>query len=240
MRALASHNSNFTLFYHSKMPLYHYTIPFYNTSSIPNFYFPILLIKIIYLHYKIIFIRNKIIYPQSPSFILSFSFFPFNNHKFYRKHRHHMPNVDHQTPHQSPKKKNPRPSNTDHRSPKHHMPNVDHQTPHRSPQKKTQTIKHQTPITQTPHAQRRSPNTTPITDHPKKNPDHQTSNTTAQRRSLKHHTDHRSPKKKKKPTCKNPQPNTDHPNTNHPRQSEPIANPQPNADLHTTPKPTPI
>ena len=209
MRALASHNSNFTLFYHSKIPLYHYTIPFYNTSSIPNFYFPILLIKIIYLHYKIIFIRNKIIYPQSPSFILSFSFFPFNNHKFYRKHRHHMPNVD-------------------------------HQTPHRSPQKKTQTIKHQTPITQTPHAQRRSPNTTPITDHPKKNPDHQTSNTTAQCRSLKHHTDHRSPKKKKKPTCKNPQPNTDHPNTNHPRQSEPMANPQPNADLHTTPKPTPI
>ena len=39
-----------------------YTIPFYNTSSIPNFYFPILLIKIIYLHNKIIFLHNKIIF----------------------------------------------------------------------------------------------------------------------------------------------------------------------------------
>ena len=58
VRALALKNSNSTLFYHSKKPLYHYTIPFYNTSSIPNFYFPILLIKIIYLH-------NKIIYPQT-------------------------------------------------------------------------------------------------------------------------------------------------------------------------------
>ena len=48
LRASASRNSNSILFYHSKEPLYHYTILFYNTSSIPNFYFPILLIKIIY------------------------------------------------------------------------------------------------------------------------------------------------------------------------------------------------
>ena len=155
MRALASHNSNFTLFYHSKMPLYHYTIPFYNTSSIPNFYFSILLIKIIYLHYKIIFIRNKIIYPQSPSFILSFSFFPFNNHKFYRKHRHHMPNVDHQTPHQSPKKKTP-----DHQTPITDHPNTTcptsitkHHTDHPKKKPRPSNTKHHNPtlITQTPH-----------------------------------------------------------------------------------------
>ena len=60
VRALALENSNSTLFYHSKKSLYHYTIPFYNTSSIPNFYFSILLIKIIYLH-------NKIIYPKITS-----------------------------------------------------------------------------------------------------------------------------------------------------------------------------
>ena len=57
-RASALGNSNYTLFCHPKKLFYHYTIPFYNTSSIPNFYFPILLIKIIYLH-------NKIIYPQT-------------------------------------------------------------------------------------------------------------------------------------------------------------------------------
>ena len=48
-------NFNAILFYNSKKSLYHYTIPFYNTFSIPNFYFPILLIKIIYLHNKIYF-----------------------------------------------------------------------------------------------------------------------------------------------------------------------------------------
>ena len=58
VRALASRNSNFTLFYYPKKPFYYYTIPFYNTSNIPNFYFSILLIKIIYLH-------NKIIYPKT-------------------------------------------------------------------------------------------------------------------------------------------------------------------------------
>ena len=53
----ASQNFNSTLFYHPKKSLYHYTISFYNISNIPNFYLPILLIKIIYLH-------NKIIYPK--------------------------------------------------------------------------------------------------------------------------------------------------------------------------------
>ena len=48
--------------YHFKKLLYHYTIPLYNTSNIPNFYFPTLLIKIIYLH-------NKIIYPKIISFL---------------------------------------------------------------------------------------------------------------------------------------------------------------------------
>ena len=38
-RALALENSNSTLFYHSKKSFYHYTIPFYNTSSIPKLYF---------------------------------------------------------------------------------------------------------------------------------------------------------------------------------------------------------
>ena len=58
LRALALGNSNSTLFYHPKKPFYHYTIACYNISSISNFYFPILFIKIIYLH-------NKIIYPQT-------------------------------------------------------------------------------------------------------------------------------------------------------------------------------
>ena len=71
VRALASYNSNSTLFYHFKKPLYHYTILFYNTSSIPNFYFPTLLIKIIYLHNKIIY--PKIIYFLSHLFPLSLS-----------------------------------------------------------------------------------------------------------------------------------------------------------------------
>ena len=38
-KALALGSSNSTLFYHSKKPLYHYTIPFYNTYSIPKLYF---------------------------------------------------------------------------------------------------------------------------------------------------------------------------------------------------------
>ena len=39
IRALVLENSNSTLFYHSKKPLYHYTISFYNTSIIPKLYF---------------------------------------------------------------------------------------------------------------------------------------------------------------------------------------------------------
>ena len=39
IRALALEISNSTLFYHSKKLLYHYTIPFYNTSIIPKLYF---------------------------------------------------------------------------------------------------------------------------------------------------------------------------------------------------------
>ena len=58
LRASASRNFNSTLFYHSKKSLYHYTIPFYNISSIPNFYFTIQ-------HIKIIFLRNKIIYSKT-------------------------------------------------------------------------------------------------------------------------------------------------------------------------------
>ena len=61
--SIASHDSNSTIFYLFRKPFYHYTIPFYSTSSISNFYFPILLNKIIYLHNKIIFLHNKIIYP---------------------------------------------------------------------------------------------------------------------------------------------------------------------------------
>ena len=67
VRASTSRNSNSTLFYHPKKSLYHYTILFYNTSHIPSFYFPILLIKIIYLH-------NKIYFPFFIFFL--FYFFP--------------------------------------------------------------------------------------------------------------------------------------------------------------------
>ena len=47
-RASTSRNYNSTIFYHLKKLLYHYTIPFYNTSSISKFYFPTLFLKIIY------------------------------------------------------------------------------------------------------------------------------------------------------------------------------------------------
>ena len=49
IRALALENSNATLFYNSKKPflsLYHIILQYFHIS---NFYFPILLIKIIYL-----------------------------------------------------------------------------------------------------------------------------------------------------------------------------------------------
>ena len=45
-------------------PLYHSTMSFYNNSSIPNFYFPILLIKIIYLHNKFFFPIFSSTFPQ--------------------------------------------------------------------------------------------------------------------------------------------------------------------------------
>ena len=58
LRASASQKFNSTLFYYPEKPLYYYTIPFYNTFNIPNFYFTIQ-------HIKIIFLRNKIIYPKN-------------------------------------------------------------------------------------------------------------------------------------------------------------------------------
>ena len=39
IRALVLENFNSTLFYYFKKSLYHYTIPFYNTSIIPKLYF---------------------------------------------------------------------------------------------------------------------------------------------------------------------------------------------------------
>ena len=58
LRVSASRYSNSTLFYHLEKSLYLYTIQFYNTSSIVNFYFTIQ-------HIKIIFLHNKIIYPKT-------------------------------------------------------------------------------------------------------------------------------------------------------------------------------
>ena len=127
VRASTSHNFNSTLFYHSKKSLYHYTIPFYNTSSIPNFYFPILLIKIIYLHNKIIFPPITIIY----SFFLILSIQqPQILQKTPSPHAYHRPPPLHYT-HLTP----PPPPAT------HNLP--------WTPKKKTQTVKNQTPITQT-------------------------------------------------------------------------------------------
>ena len=58
--ALALKNAILLYFTISKSHFIIYTIPFYNTFSIPNFYFSILLIKIIYLHNKIIYIKTQI------------------------------------------------------------------------------------------------------------------------------------------------------------------------------------
>ena len=60
IRALASGNATLLYFTISKNHFITYTIPFYNTFNIPNFYFSILLIKIIYLHNKIIYIKTQI------------------------------------------------------------------------------------------------------------------------------------------------------------------------------------
>ena len=135
VRASTSHNFNSTLFYHSKKSLYHYIIPFYNIFSIPIFYFSILLIKIIYLHNKIIFPPIIIIYSfflilsiQQPQ-ILQKTPSPHAHHRCtthtWHHHHHHQPIIYHE--HQK-KKKKPRPSNTKHQSPKHHSPSSYHFT----------------------------------------------------------------------------------------------------------------
>ena len=159
------------LIYHPKKLLY----PLYHTIlqylSIPNFYFPILLIKIIYLHNKIIFLHNQIIYPP---ITVIYSFFlilyiqqPQILQKTPSPHAHHRPPPLHYT---------------------HLTPLATHNLPS-TKKKKTQTIKNQTPQPNADH-----PNTTPITDHPKKKNHLQKS--TAQRQSPKHRsptTQHRSP-----------------------------------------------
>ena len=55
VRALASGNATLSHFTISKSYFINYTIPFYNTPNIPKFYFAILHFKIIYLHNKIYF-----------------------------------------------------------------------------------------------------------------------------------------------------------------------------------------
>ena len=55
LKALASGNATLSYFSISKNYFINYTIPFYNTSNIPKFYFTILHIKIIYLRNKIYF-----------------------------------------------------------------------------------------------------------------------------------------------------------------------------------------
>ena len=53
--ALALENSNAILFYHSKTPLYQYTIPFYNTSASQNSIF----IKILFFNHSLLFLPNR-------------------------------------------------------------------------------------------------------------------------------------------------------------------------------------
>ena len=60
LRASTSENSIIFYFTISKSHFITYTEPFYNTSNIPKFYFTIQ-------HIKIIFLRNKIIYPKPKS-----------------------------------------------------------------------------------------------------------------------------------------------------------------------------
>ena len=60
LRALALKNAILFYFTISKSHFIIYTIPFYNPFSILNFYFSILLIKIIYLHNKTIYIKIQI------------------------------------------------------------------------------------------------------------------------------------------------------------------------------------
>ena len=54
VRALALENSNFTLFYHSKKSLYHYTISFFNTFTSQNSIF----IKILFFNLSLLLLSN--------------------------------------------------------------------------------------------------------------------------------------------------------------------------------------
>ena len=60
LRTLPLENATLLYFTILKSHFIIYTIPFYNISSIPNFYFSILFIKIIYLYNKIIYIKTQI------------------------------------------------------------------------------------------------------------------------------------------------------------------------------------
>ena len=69
-------NSISSYFTISKSHFINYIIQFYNTPNIPTFYFPILLIKIIFLHNKIIYLTITIIY-NTTHYLFSLSFFLF-------------------------------------------------------------------------------------------------------------------------------------------------------------------
>ena len=80
LRALALENSNAILFYHSKTPLYQYTIPFYNSSTSQNSIF-----------IKILFFNPFFIISSQPFglIFLGFStaiFIPLSQHRFNTQH----------------------------------------------------------------------------------------------------------------------------------------------------------
>ena len=99
------------LFYHLKKLL----CQLYNTilqyTHHPNFYFPILLIKIIFIHNKIIYSTITIIYYTNTLFILSLFFFLFKNHNYHHHctthtwHHHHHHQLITYRQHQKKKKK---------------------------------------------------------------------------------------------------------------------------------------
>ena len=65
LRALALENANATLFYHSKISLYHYTILFYNSSTSQNS----ISIKILFFNISLLFLYNchfvfRLIFPR--------------------------------------------------------------------------------------------------------------------------------------------------------------------------------
>ena len=71
-------NSNAILFYHSKTPLYQYTIPFYKTSTSQNSIF-----------IKILFFNPFFIISSQPFNFLGFStaiFIPLSQHRFNTQH----------------------------------------------------------------------------------------------------------------------------------------------------------